>query len=192
MIIPHTWIQIYFFPPKEFPFHLCTFFWLHPHIDLNFDVSFEFLFFSHSCWCFLEVFQFVFWSYCYLILYLFNVGVFSWGVKVCSFELLCSFSSLIFQFMLEFFFKLTNDWNCCHPHFLKWQVLFPWVLIYLGFDFAPLTKVYNPTILLPHIFQVINVVPLSSNVMFWSNFSSHTKACNPTLLLPHIMLPLEF
>ncbi len=45
-----------FLPSKRISLPTLYLLWLHPHIDLSFDVSFEF-FFSHSCWCFLEAFQ---------------------------------------------------------------------------------------------------------------------------------------
>lgn len=127
LIISYIWIQINFFSPNFFPFQLCAYFWLHLH-NLGFDVSIEFFFPR-----FLSMFSWNFFI-CYLKLLLFHIVPFQcWSfscvVKVYSFKLLCNFLALIFQLVLEFFFKFKWLNNVVALHFLKGQILLFWVLM---------------------------------------------------------------
>jgi hypothetical protein len=123
---------------------------------LMFHLSF---FFQFLLGVFLKLFNWFFEVFVIWYCTFFNVGVFSWVVKVCSFELLCTFSSLIFQFMLEFLFKLINDWTLLSHTFFEVT------------SFAPLN--FN----VPWVWFCTIYKSIQPNIFIAPHFSSH-KFCS--------------
>jgi len=140
-------------------------------------------FFSPLLWCFLEAFPFFFWSFCYFILYLFNVGIFLGAANICSFELLCSFSNFIFNSCCSFSLSWQTIKHYCCPTFFEVISFSPFNSDVISrFDFSLSTKICNPTILLPHIFEVTSFAHLNYDVIFNFDFLPFTKVCNLTFL----------